>query len=146
MRADRADDRYSGFHQFVAQVKDLSYAGVHVLVFHGFADTDRHGFQVTAGQSSVGVETFIYDHHISRFLEDIFLIGGQKTPDIDHGVFLGAHGCAVRERAYLKDDLGNALFLIAFFVQLYHVGILGNAGHIVDNANTVPLGQFAKAF
>ena len=108
-----------------------------MVVLHRFFDAGGEGFHVASGHAAVGVQTFIDDREVAGIVVHVLIVDGEEAPDVDQGVFLGAHGAAVGLVAHLAQDGGDGAVAVAGLALLNEVGVLDSAGGIEDDADSV---------
>ena len=130
--------------QAMAQVFDLSHAGVDVVVVDTLCDADGQRFHVSSSHAAIGVQALVDHHQGAGLLIELRIVHGQKSADVDHSVFLGRHGGGIGQAAYLVHDLADAAVLLARLPLLNEIGVLRNPSHIMDQHDVLPIAPFPQ--
>ncbi len=141
MSSGRQDDGNALLGEVIAQVSGGGDAVAQVILIDGLLQADGNGFQVASGKAAIGGIALGEDEQILFLLRQQIVVGAEKSADVGHAVFLGAHGAAVAEGEHLLGNLLGSFVLIAGLAQLDEVGVLGEAAGVKVQRDVVACGR-----
>ena len=111
-----------------------------------FFDADCKRFEIATRKSAVGVQTFVHNDEVAKFLEHSPVVDCKPAADVDKIILLGAHPCGIGVTAKFKENFCDGFICVAFFALLNEIGIFHHAGGIEINLDAVFVAQSAQGF
>src|ERR1700686_3196935 len=144
--AGRLDDGNSGIGDVVPEIGGGGEAVFEIVGLEGFLHAHGYGFEIAAGEASVGGVAFGENEEIFFPLGEGAVVGAKESAVVGHAVFFGGHGAAVAVvEHFLRDFFGRFIF-VAGFAEFDEVGILGEAAGVEVERDAMLAAEGADGF